>query len=400
MSAGGERTFGVTLELVEVDTSDRRALTARWSDGAHAVLHVLWLRDNCPSGGDKASAIRTFSVADLDPSILIASAGVAEDCLNVEFSDGHQSKFEGCWLRREGGADTSLGSTVRTWKGSTGLDPLDFQWVRSAKGHHQLLEALVAVGAVVVHDVPRSPEGTEALAQRLGHVRETDFGRMFDIVSEPEVWELSQSTDALDPHTDDPYRYTPSGASILHCIEASDDGGRSVVVDGFAVTESLRADRPEAFEILASTPVPWIRHRSDAVEQGEAVHLRAHAPIIRLDAEHEVAGIRFHERSLGPLHLEPVLIGPFYDALIEFTRRIRSSDFQWEQALAPGEALVFDNQRVLHGRTAFASTGLTSRRHLRLCTVDREQAHSKLRLLRARFAPGTERGALAAGNLA
>ena len=48
--------------------------------------------------------------------------------------------------------------------------------------------------------------------------------------------------------------------------------------------------------------------------------------------------------------------------------------------LTPGQAIIYDNQRVLHGQTAFGPEG--GRRHLRLCTIDRDQFHSRLRRLR------------------
>lgn len=77
-------------------------------------------------------------------------------------------------------------------------------------------------------------------------VRETDFGWLFDIVVEPDPFTPSQSSAALDLHTDDPYRYTPSGMSILHCVEASAGdghvGGATIVVDGFAVADAIAAE--------------------------------------------------------------------------------------------------------------------------------------------------------------
>ncbi len=43
--------------------------------------------------------------------------------------------------------------------------------------------------------------------------------------------------------------------------------------------------------------------------------------------------------------------------------------------LGAGEAVVFDNHRVLHSRTGFSD----SRRHLQICNVSRETFHQKLR---------------------
>lgn len=378
-----------------------RAVSVEWSTGERTSFNVLWLRDNCPSGGDKRSAFRTFSVAELDPALKVVSADVVgvrgPGGLSIEFSDGHGSTFDAAWLQANRPRTPST-TTSPGWRSDAALPSMTMEAVRSDEGWHQLLESVADNGAAVVTGAPATNDGSAELAARLGHVRETDFGRFFDIISEPDVWTMSQSTAAMDPHTDDPYRYTPSGISILHCFEASPTGGgRSTLVDGFAVADDIRVNAPEAFELLTTVAVPWVRHRTDSVDQGEAVHLIAHAPIISLDRDGAIAGVRFHERSMGTLDIDLVLMDGYYRALIEFTSRIRSDEYQWQHGLVPGEALVFDNQRVLHGRTAF--DGDPGRRHLRLCTVDRDQVHSALRLLRERIAPGTEHAKLPVGNL-
>jgi len=388
---------GPTVTAADIpEGGEGRAVSVEWSTGERTSFNVLWLRDNCPSGGEKRSAFRTFSVADLDPELRIIDAQAADDDLVVTFSDGHRSRFETDWL-----ADHRIrsgGSAPATWRSDASLAVIDAPSLADDRGRYLLLEAVAVDGAVLVTGVPTTTEGTSVLASKLGHVRETDFGRFFDIVSEPDVWTMSQSTSAMDPHTDDPYRYTPSGISVLHCIEASPTGGgRSTLVDGFAVADSIRAADPAAFDLLCSVAVPWVRHRTDSVAQGDAVHLIAHAPVIAVDRDGAVCGVRFHERSMGTLDIAPDLVDAYYRALIEFTVRIRSSHFQLEHGLRTGEAIVFDNQRVLHGRTAF--DGDPGRRHLRLCTVDRDQVHSSLRLLRADYAPETERDKLPVGNL-
>jgi trimethyllysine dioxygenase len=48
---------------------------------------------------------------------------------------------------------------------------------------------------------------------------------------------------------------------------------------------------------------------------------------------------------------------------------------QWRRANPPGEAMLFDNWRVLHGRTAY-----TGHRHLCGGYVNREDYESRLRL--------------------
>jgi len=213
---------------------------------------------------------------------------------------------------------------------------------------------------------------------------------VFDIISEPVVWEMSQSSEALHPHTDDPYRYEPPGISILHCLEASGQGGgESQIVDGFAAAEKLREEDPEAFNLLATVAVPHIRYRQDPVPQGDDVYLLAIAPVISLDRFGKICGLRFHERSFATLDIEPELMDAYYKALIKLAKLLYADTFMITHHLAPGEAFIFDNQRVLHGRSSFE--GSPGRRHMRICTTDRDAFHSRLRLALSRSGrPGAD----------
>jgi gamma-butyrobetaine dioxygenase len=47
--------------------------------------------------------------------------------------------------------------------------------------------------------------------------------------------------------------------------------------------------------------------------------------------------------------------------------------------------VVFDNQRILHGRTAFSSA--RHARHLRGCYLSRDSVYSETALLRRKLAP-------------
>lgn len=376
-----------TASTIEVSED---GVIIRWSDGARSRFHALWLRDNCSSGGDKVTAFRTFSVVDLNPDLWVLEAFRNDDGdLHIEFSDGHESVFEFEWLRAHSHEPHDRRGRARHISHfRAGHEFERFSLPASGSAQHcDLLESVSRWGAAIVTGVDGEPAGTESVAELIGRVRETDFGRLFDIVTEPDVWTLSQSDLALDPHTDDPYRYAPSGTSILHCVEASMNGGDSVLVDGFGIAADLFEEDPDVFDLLTETSVPFIRHRTEFVDQGEDVHLLAHGPIISVDRDYEISGIRFHERSMAPLDLDPGVTGDFYRALITFATEVNNPVRAVQFHLEPGEAIVYDNQRVLHGRTAFGAGGPEAvaaggRRLMRLCTIDRDQFHSRLRRLR------------------
>lgn len=369
-----------------------------FDDGTEATYNRYWLRDNGLSRGDRASLFRSVSVADLPDDLAIVSARATEGGdLEVDFSDGTTDHCPAALLVGHRAAASSPPLWM-PWR--TGFEPMRIA-IGSLLGddaaHHDLLEAVVRDGFALVDGL--GAQGTEALAALLGPIRQTDFGRVFDIITEPDPFTPSQSEDALDPHTDDPYRYAPPGVSILHCVSpCGGDGGASSIVDGFAIATHLAASDPHAFDTLATTNIPYVHRRDADADQGDAVHLRAEAPVIALDPVGQVCGIRFHERSMAPLELPAERVEDVYRALMSFARAALGDEFVYRRRLGAGEAIVYDNQRVMHGRSAI--TGGTSRRHLRLCTIDRDQVHSRVRQLRERFAPDSVDVRLPAGNLA
>ena len=66
----------------------------------------------------------------------------------------------------------------------------------------------------------------------------------------------------------------------------------------------------------------------------------------------------------------------FYDAIRLFDEVANEPSMQWRHVLQPGEALLVDNWRVLHGRTAF-----TGERRVYGGYLNREDVESRLRCL-------------------
>jgi gamma-butyrobetaine dioxygenase len=176
------------------------------------------------------------------------------------------------------------------------------------------------------------------------------------------------------PHTDEPYRYSPPGIMMFHCIDASTDGGGiSTFVDGFNVAEALRNTEPRMFDLLTRVKVPYRRHYKGKVD------VQAAAPLIVVDSQGNIDGVRFTDRVMAPLNPAFGGMDAFYEAF-----RVLSDLYYDERRwcripLKPGDMVAFDNHRVLHGRTAFSAD--LKRRFLRLCHVERTEFHSRFRIL-------------------
>jgi gamma-butyrobetaine dioxygenase len=74
----------------------------------------------------------------------------------------------------------------------------------------------------------------------------------------------------------------------------------------------------------------------------------------------------------------------FYAAYRKFALLLRDSRFQLQYRMRAGDLVVFDNQRILHGRTPFSSAKYP--RHLRGCYLTRDSVYSEAALLRRQFA--------------
>ncbi len=207
----------------------------------------------------------------------------------------------------------------------------------------------------------------------LGRVLETNYGEVFDVRSVPQPENLAYSDLGLGLHTDNPYRDPVPGFQALHVLAASPEGGESLFADGFALAEQVRATDPGAFSLLTRTAVPF-RYRSKDAE------LYAERPLIQLSCRGEVAAVHYNSRSIAPLRLPPGETRAFYAAYRRFALLLRDSRLQLRLRLADGDLVVFDNQRVLHGRTAFASANYA--RHLRGCYLTRDSVYGAAALLR------------------
>ena len=132
------------------------------------------------------------------------------------------------------------------------------------------------------------------VADLFGYIRETNYGRWFEVRAEVNPTNLAYTNLGLQAHTDNPYRDPVPTLQILSCLENTVEGGESSVVDGFAVAAALQAENPEGFRLLSSYPARFEYAGSSGVR------LQAKRPMIELGPDGELIAIRFNNRSLAP----------------------------------------------------------------------------------------------------
>jgi gamma-butyrobetaine dioxygenase len=375
--------------ITEVCASDER-LMIRWADGAQSELTSLWLRDNRPDDRDPHSGQRLIDVVDLPENPRLRAATLAGEGVRVEWADeARPTLFNKEWLAAHAhpGARGAQ-PAVHTWLEGGRLDAVrDFAWATPAtlraEGATRLgwLTRLLEDGLAFLKEVPEDERALLATMPLVGRVLETNYGLTFDVRSVAQPENLAYSDLGLGLHTDNPYREPVPGFQALHALLPSREGGESLFADGFALAAHVRATAPQDFALLTGTPLPFLYRSKDA-------ELYAERPLIQLAANGAISAVHYNSRSIAPLAPGPGL-ADFYGAYRRFAALLREARYQLRTRLLAGTLVVFDNQRILHGRTAFASARYP--RHLIGCYLTRDSVHSEARLLRRQLAAAETR---------
>ena len=316
--------------------------------------------------------VDTFAI---DPRVTVAAARVDGDAVVVGWSDGSpEGRYSAALLAEVLGlAPADL--PRRTWSAGSLPDPLPRHdhdaVVGTDDGLAAWLDDVATLGFGLVRGVPATAEAAERLARRVGYPRETIFGGMWRLSSEmTEHSDTAYSRTFLEPHTDSTYVPDAPGLQMFCCIERDGTGGESILVDGLAAAEELRATDPAAFATLTTVPVP-----GRYVERG--VHLRAERPAIRLGRDGAIAQVSINNYDRAPFRLPEPEMREFYRAYGALHRRLNDRGHWLLVRLDPGDALLFDNWRTLHGRMEY-----TGRRVFMGCYHNREDFDSRRRVLR------------------
>jgi alpha-ketoglutarate-dependent taurine dioxygenase len=71
----------------------------------------------------------------------------------------------------------------------------------------------------------------------------------------------------------------------------------------------------------------------------------------------------------------------FYEAFHQLMKLLYAAENIIDIHMQPGQMALYQNTRVLHGRTAIESTGIAAKRWLQISYMDRDTIFSRLRFL-------------------
>ena len=356
--------------------------TVTFDHNNHKIeIHPMWLRErvNNKEFLDKKTKQRLF-----DPSLLenvqIKDSFIKEQFLHLSFSDGVKSKYEIAKLISEISDSENLLNTVKPilWDSKLKKYPTYIfkDGFFKSKEMFDLLKSFYEYGFVVVKNLPKENNFIVKFANSIGSIRPTNFGKYFNVKSLPRPNDLAYTSLPLSPHTDNPYRKPVPCIQLLHCIENEVSGGFSTLVDGFKVANYLKDSDESFFKILTKVKVKFKFIDKNVV-------LENNGELIELDENKNFKQIRFSTRLDYVPILEKKKLDHYYKARKKISALYNSKRFRIEFRLTPGDLLMMDNHRLLHGRTVYdASEG---KRFLQGCYIDYDSSEGKLRHLKRSF---------------
>ncbi|HET6619023.1 MAG TPA: TauD/TfdA family dioxygenase [Dongiaceae bacterium] len=364
---------------------EKGGLAATWSDGTTSFWPAIWLRDQCPCAQCRhPSGQRLFEIGDLPEHPLVARAAMQSDgSVRVAWKDEeHLSTYPAAFLSAHD-LRSARAAPIRFWGADLAALP-EGDWpavARDPAAELAWLEAYHAHGFGLLRNVPARPGMVAEVGDRLGFVRTTNYGKLFDVISMPDPNNLANTALGLGVHSDNPYRDPTPGVQLLHCLVSDAPGGDSLLVDGFAAAEQLRSWAPDQFDLLMRVPASFRFADKDA-------DLQTRTPLVSVDFEGRLTAVHFNNRSFAGIDVPVELIDPWYEAYRNFAQILKQPERELIFRLAPGDLLVMQNERALHGRTAFDPN--LGRRHLQGCYVDKDGMESRMRVLRRHGASAQE----------
>ncbi|WP_269582503.1 2-trimethylaminoethylphosphonate dioxygenase [Roseibium sp. Sym1] len=373
--------------MLDVSIHDAGTYLALTRDDMCHRFHAIWLRDNAADAATRApgNGQRLIALRDIDPHIRISAATISAGSLQVTFMPENKTVdydltwlFDNCYDRAPEERSGWTAPGIETWDARLNdhVPSADFGTVRAdPRARQSWLGSLARYGFAKLTGGPVEDLALMKVVELFGFVRETNYGRHFEVRTEVNPTNLAFTGLGLQAHTDNPYRDPVPTIQVLYCLESSAAGGENMVVDGFAAAQRLKQENPDWFSALSR----YCARFEYAGEQG--VVLRSRKPMIELAPDGELVAVRFNNRSAAAITDVPFKdMETYYEAYRRFGEIIDDPDMEVTFRLEPGECFIVDNTRVLHARKAYSGTGT---RWFQGCYADKDGLLSTLAALQA-----------------
>ncbi|XP_068626489.1 gamma-butyrobetaine dioxygenase [Battus philenor] len=355
----------------------------------------VWLRDNCKCEKcfHPTAKSRILDWSKFDINAKPKDITKHEDYIHVTWNDGHVSTFGLNWLKFRSFTPENQHKYTNelykpskvTWKGE------NFNQVCRKHDYSEIIssdEALLnwlkdtsVYGVSLIQNTPDNVNSIDDVVKRIGFPKQTHYGVRFIVQNVANTSNVAYLSSNLQMHTDLPYYEYCPGVNLLHClVQTKSLGGENTLSDCHYIANYMKQNHHKEYEILTDTEVEW----SDiGTENGNEFYKLYRSPVISLDKHGEVIRVNFSIPQRGNHFPGPIeQVKPWYEAYSLFYKL--NQQFSAKFKVDPGNILVFDNIRMLHGRSKYQDSEDNIRKLIGVY-VDWDEIYSRIRSLKVKL---------------
>ncbi|KAK8004069.1 hypothetical protein PG989_003788 [Apiospora arundinis] len=354
--------WGIRMEKDQMLTGHTVSLMSHGK--TDRVLDRHWLRDGCACSAcvDPHSGQKNFGTTDVPLDLPISScqrtkSGDLEIVWQNDFltsgRESHTSTYPAEQVQSILGSSNTVPALPRKilWDKERINKDLMFveydDWMKNDEAVNAGVRMLHTHGILFIRNAPHSEESVISMSSRIGNLKETLYGRTWDVRSKPEAENVAYTSSFLGLHQDMLYLKDPPRLQLLHCLQNSCEGGESLFSDANLAAYLIKIGSAEITESLRKQEIKY--------------HYKKHGHFY--ENYHPVVNENQHVRWSPPFQ------APFtsreytkesskgrrkwVSAVRKFQELLEKEEFLFEYKMNPGDCVIFDNLRVVHGRRAF-----------------------------------------------
>jgi len=191
------------------------------------------------------------------------------------------------------------------------------------------------------------------LLERIAFIRKTHYGDFWDFTSDLTFKDTAYTNDSLAAHTDNTYFTDPPRLQLFHLLSHTNgEGGATLLVDGFKAARQLMEEDELSCRMLAKFSQPFHSSGNEHV----CIQPSKAAKVFERDMRtNELQLIRWNNYDRGAkadwtIESEEL----WYSAARHWNEIINRPEMEIWLQLQPGTTIIFDNWRMLHGRSTFS----------------------------------------------
>lgn len=379
-------------------------------------LDVAFLRDSCPCPRcvDPSTGQKLFNTADIPLNIRPRKVhwDEARDIVHltwendIEGYDSHETQIHWGFVLRYI-ARPKLAQhrheITRSFLWDRAIMERKVHWVEYEEymtqewALYQALLQLREYGLLFVKNVPEEVDSVERIGRRIGPLMNTLYGMTWDVRSVPNPTNIAYTHQELGLHQDLLYFDSPPALQLLHCMKNSATGGESIFADAVRAAHLLRDTENELFRAVRTFPVsyqyrrkvaqPKKKQTKEGLEEGMDIvdikqtkegwkeriavvdieHYHRIRPLIEI-AQHpldhpvipRITSLNWsppfqapYEYSFGRQTELTERFESYLKAIQILNRTLNDPASIFELRLEPGQCVIMNNRRIVHGRKAF-----------------------------------------------